>query len=336
MKSVFAFTSTFLLALVSAQPICPTYIRAVHSYMPSAAGVPDVDYYVNGAKVQTMEFRQVSSYISVPAGRINIAIRAAGASRNSEPLADADFTVAVGKFYTAGFLGSVAAPAGTRVYNSPPIIVNEDVRIVPNVNRFNGLWYRWSETNLEIDFRTVYGDPEPAENVTAAPDASRISDLQPKTVIPIPELPSGTPYSFYPVLLNANAPLPNPRLTQTGGLVAVRNLIPRSGAVYDFFATGDTLLNAHPYNLQVGYTETPVKFDAQSGCTLAGAAVGSGRVQASSTDTTDRIDRVTIASLTIICLIAVLMIVTLINVIKRPHSAGEAASTAAANVKVAV
>ena len=51
------------------------------------------------------------------------------------------------QFYTAGFLGLVAGPTGpgAAIVSSPPVIVNEDARVVPNVNRFNGLWYRWCE-----------------------------------------------------------------------------------------------------------------------------------------------------------------------------------------------
>ena len=47
------------------------------------------------------------------------------------------------QFYTAGFLGMVPGPAGQLVYSRGPVIVNEDVRNVPNPNRFTGLWYRW-------------------------------------------------------------------------------------------------------------------------------------------------------------------------------------------------
>jgi hypothetical protein len=90
-----------------------------------------------------MTFRDVTSYLTVPAGRINLAIRSAGASPSSAPLASADLTVAEGKFYTAGFLGMVPGPAGQSAYSRAPIIVNEDVRKVPNPGRFKGLWYRW-------------------------------------------------------------------------------------------------------------------------------------------------------------------------------------------------
>ena len=124
-----------------------------------------------------------------------------------------------------------------------------------------------SETNLVIDFRAVRGDPRPSDGVINATDAGRISALAPKTVIPIFELPEG-PYSFYPVGVDSRAPLANPRLTATGGFVAVRNLTTVGGRLYDFFATGDTLLNAHAFNLQVGYTETVVNYDSTSGCTI--------------------------------------------------------------------
>jgi hypothetical protein len=48
-----------------------------------------------------------------------------------------------GKYYTAGFLGAVPGPQGQVVYNVPPMVVNEDVRRLPNPNRADGLWYRW-------------------------------------------------------------------------------------------------------------------------------------------------------------------------------------------------
>ena len=174
-----------------------------------------------------------------------------------------------------------------------------------------------SETNLVIDFRTVAGDPVPPANVTEAPDIGRISTLAPKTVIPISELPSGVTYSFYPCGVGSNAPLPNARLTSTGGYVAVRNLLTRESTVYDFFATGDSLLNAHDYNLQVSYTETPLVFDAVSGCTLAGAASASFAQATTSSDTNsntvDRVDRVTIATLTLLCVSTVLILLLVVE-----------------------
>lgn len=341
MHQVCPLSTTTLMARRCAARAVVTYRSESHA---SHASLP---------QIQTMNFRDVTPYLSVPAGRINIAIRPNGASSSSAPLATADLTVAMGKFYTAGFLGNVAGPVGQRVYSRVPIIVNEDVRTKPNPGRFNGLWYRWryvstfslysvvpartsldrgrhtythlhvppsccsSETNLVIDFRTVAGDPAPPSNVTTAPDAERITNLAPKTVIPISELPSGIAYSFYPCGVGSNAPLANPRLTSTGGFVAVRNLLTREGSVYDFFATGDTLLNAHDYNLQVTYTETPLTFDAVSGCTLAGAA-GASFARAPSTsntgdsDTVTRIDRVTIATLTLLCVSTVILVLLLV------------------------
>jgi len=54
-----------------------------------------------------------------------------------------------------------------------------------------------SETNLNIDFRAVAGNP-PLTEVSNAPDAMRLVANDPKTVIPYPELRTGE-YSFYPV-----------------------------------------------------------------------------------------------------------------------------------------
>ncbi len=48
----------------------------------------------------------------------------------------------------------------------------------------------------------------------------------------------------------------------------MRNLTFVAGFVYDFFATGDTLLNVHPYNLQVQKVATALQFDNTTGCTI--------------------------------------------------------------------
>jgi len=88
--------------------------------------------------------------------------------------------------------------------------------------------------------------------------------------------------------------------------------------VYDFFATGDSLFNSHAYNLQLGYTETPLTFDPVSGCTLAGAA-GASFAQVPQTDSTtvDRVDRITIATLVLLCVCAVLLVGILVFIVIR-------------------
>lgn len=91
-----------------------------------------------------VSFRTVTDYVQIPSGAVSIGVRPVGAAASTAFSASANFTAAAGKFYTAGFLGNVPGPSGQRVYSRVPVIVNEDVRNVPNPGRFNGLWYRWS------------------------------------------------------------------------------------------------------------------------------------------------------------------------------------------------
>ena len=178
------------------------------------------------------------------------------------------------------------------------------------------------------------GNPDPVTEVPTAPDAERITILTPKTVIPIAELPSGQSYSFYPVTVGSNNPLANPRLTETGGFVAVRGLTPQANRVYDFFATGDTLLNAHASNLQVGYTETPLSLDSWTGCTVIPGnaayppaeqfpvATGINNV------TVQRINDVTIATLAMAAISLPLIVISALALFAQRRRAAEPAQAA--------
>lgn len=130
----------------------------------------------------SVTFRTVTNYLQVQPGPMTIGIRPAGAAASTPYSAQANFTAAAGKvrkggkgtarasaelqshvgyglnhvfcvclclspwvqFYTTGFLGNgFGGPQGQLVYSKIPIVVNEDVRNVPNPGRFYGLWYRW-------------------------------------------------------------------------------------------------------------------------------------------------------------------------------------------------
>lgn len=120
------------------------------------------------------------------------------------------------------------------------------------------------------------GNGCPTCAITLAKDQERISDLIGKTVIQLSEFETGT-FSFYPTLVGRNDPLWNVRFNGgAGGVVGVRNLnvegaVPITngarGVWYDFWAQGDSLLNANLNNLEVYATSTRVEYDTMTGCT---------------------------------------------------------------------
>jgi hypothetical protein len=173
---------------------CPAYLRVVHSYNPVAGDMPRYDVWVNGRRRwMNVSFRSVTPYIEVPKTTIEVGIRPVG---NRGAFLQSVKFPATSSAYTVGFTGPLQGPIGQVLRNTSPFVNDDNVR-VPNPGRFYGLWYRWSETNLNIDFRAVAGNPNLTE-VANAPDAMRLVANDPKTVIPYPELRNGE-YSFYPV-----------------------------------------------------------------------------------------------------------------------------------------
>jgi hypothetical protein len=84
----------------------PAMVRVVHL----SAGVPAVDLYVDGTKtVSAVSFKTASKYRSLPGGTHTLAIRPAGASRNSKPVTSVRTSVRAGAPYTTALLGSVEA-----------------------------------------------------------------------------------------------------------------------------------------------------------------------------------------------------------------------------------
>lgn len=252
--------------------ICPTYVRAVHTYNPAQGTMPIVDVYLNGQlQWPNVPFRGVGAYVGVASGSVTLGVRAAGTT--GAFIVEKTFTAAPGRAYTVGFTGPLAGPTGQIVSNTPPIVIEDAVQ-VPNPGRWRGLWYRWSETPVDVDFRVIAGNPAPmniaGNNVSVAMDVARLSKLIAKTVIPIPETVPGV-FSFYPTVVGSNDPLFN---AQRNEYVRIANLTTVAGRLYDFFATGDSLLAAHPNNLALVYTENTATFDTTSGCTLIAGASG--------------------------------------------------------------
>jgi hypothetical protein len=78
-------------------------VRVVHL----SAGVPKVDLYVDGTRtVAAVPFRTASRYHSLPAGAHTLAMRPAGSSAGSTPLASARASITAGAPYSAILLGA--------------------------------------------------------------------------------------------------------------------------------------------------------------------------------------------------------------------------------------
>ena len=80
-------------------------VRVIHL----SAGVPKVDLYVDGTRtVAAVPFRSASRYHSLPAGAHTLALRPAGSSAGSAPLASARASITAGAPYSAVLLGASA------------------------------------------------------------------------------------------------------------------------------------------------------------------------------------------------------------------------------------
>ncbi len=103
-------------------------IRAVHA-VPAIAGSP-VDVYVNGAKVVTFDFFDVTDYIPVFAGDYDVRVVLAGGDPASEAVIQASVTVEGGKDYSIIARGTLDDLGATVLEddNSAPAAGNVRVR----------------------------------------------------------------------------------------------------------------------------------------------------------------------------------------------------------------
>jgi hypothetical protein len=104
---------TTLLALLSLAALPATAAaqdtRAMVRVIHLSAGVPKVDLYVDGTRtVAAVPFRTASRYHSLPAGAHTLALRPAGSSAGSAPLASARASITAGAPYSAVLLGASA------------------------------------------------------------------------------------------------------------------------------------------------------------------------------------------------------------------------------------
>jgi len=237
--------------------LCPVRVRLINAYNPNSP--TPVDLYVNSRRVVTgLPFRAASGYVAVGAGDLDVRIKQSGTSTE---LGSRFFSAAPNSAFTIGITGAVAGPVGQTLFNTSPFVIPEDLSL-PNPGKFRGRWYRFSETNVVIDFRAT----EAASGVLPEdlPDAMRITELTPKTAINYPELTAGI-YNFNPVGVGSVAPLVNtafnPPIT-----VEVLNVTIPAGTIYDVIATGNGL-GIQPNSLFLTTASTRVLPPTVNGCT---------------------------------------------------------------------
>jgi len=106
-----AIATVLALVLLAAPPATAAAqdTRAMVRVIHLTAGTPKVDLYVDGARtVAAVPFKTASRYHSLPAGAHTLAIRPAGSSAGSTPLASARATITAGAPYSAVLLGAAA------------------------------------------------------------------------------------------------------------------------------------------------------------------------------------------------------------------------------------
>ncbi len=137
------------------------FVRVVHA-SPDA---PNVDIWVDGEVVLTdVPFTAVSDYLTLPAGTYNVQVTATG---GTDPVIDADLTLAAGTSYTVAAIGPLAeisatvltddrAPASgqakLRVFHaSPSAPASVDVAVTDGPILVEGLAYPDATDYLTVD-----------------------------------------------------------------------------------------------------------------------------------------------------------------------------------------
>lgn len=108
--SSLAIATLLALLLLAALPAAAAQdTRAVVRVIHLSVGVPKVDLYVDGTRtVAGVPFKTASRYHSLPAGAHTLALRPAGSSAGSAPLASARASITAGAPYSAVLLGASA------------------------------------------------------------------------------------------------------------------------------------------------------------------------------------------------------------------------------------
>jgi hypothetical protein len=142
-------------------------VRVAH-FSPDA---PAVDVYVDGDKVLSgVEYPTVSSYLELPAGSYDLAVRPAGAAASSDPVIEATAEVKAGAAYTVAAVGALdditaemfgddlSAPASgkakVRVIHAAPEVPAVDVAVEGGPTLFEGAEFPSATDYAEVDAGT--------------------------------------------------------------------------------------------------------------------------------------------------------------------------------------
>jgi hypothetical protein len=230
----------FLVALVSFQIAsakrCPALLRFINNHNPDAP-IP-VNVLVNDQLViQETQFCSSSGYIAFFPPEDEIVVTFVEAASGTK-IAERRFIAENGYAYTLGLTGPIPGPEGQQLFNTSPFVIPDDLSM-PNPDRFKGRWYRWSETNVAIDFILYHPD-------TPYIDEVRLRNKAPKIVIEYPEMPIGT-YSFIPVLINSSEVFINTNYSPPEA-VGVFNQTITDEVIFDIIACGNSLLATNKPN----------------------------------------------------------------------------------------
>jgi hypothetical protein len=273
---------------VQAQVACPAQFRVNNVGTPNAPSLIDVVLRTPSTTLTTVAnnvgFRGTSGYAAGPTGEVTASIFQTG---TTNLLGEINFTAAPNTGYTIGYTGTIpyAGPAAGET-PSPSLIAQANstaatilvasadlsTPILPG--NFRGQWFRWSETAPTIDFAAQLSSTTTGgTDYNIAQEAFRLSDLPGKGVFSIPTVTAGT-YDFNPFLIDSTTPLLNSNFDPPV-VVGLRNANVTSGAIFDVFAGGASLLSppGTPNTLQLTSTLTTTSLDS-NGCVIATSIAG--------------------------------------------------------------
>lgn len=164
MRRAMSLIGSLALTAAVALPVAAqdeAFVRVVHA-SPDA---PNVDVWVDGSTVLTdVPFTAVSDYLAVPAGDHNVQVTATG---ETDPVIDADLTLAAGTSYTVAAVGLLADISATvltddrtpaadqsklRVFHaSPSAPASVDVAVTDGPVLVEGLAYPEATGYLTVD-----------------------------------------------------------------------------------------------------------------------------------------------------------------------------------------
>ncbi|MBP5978034.1 DUF4397 domain-containing protein, partial [Brasilonema sp. CT11] len=211
-------------------------LRFINNHNPDAP--TPVNVLVNGQLlIEETPFCRSSGYVAFFPPEEEIEVTFVEAASGTK-IAERRFVAENGYAYTLGLTGPIPGPEGQQLFNTSPFVIPDDLSM-PNPDRFKGRWYRWSETNVSIDFILYHPD-------TPNIDEVRLRKKAPKIVIEYPEMPIGE-YSFAPVLIDSSEVFINNNYNPPEPVGVFHQTITDED-IFDIIACGNSLLATNKPN----------------------------------------------------------------------------------------